>query len=96
MRFFAADASSGASVNVIVRAAPGVRGSDLPKLADQIKAQRAAVRVSLDLRISGPTGAKSTVQEVQYLVAANDLVYILTLAGDSPRLAPIGDTFRVS
>lgn len=114
MKFFAADASSGASVNVIVKALPGVLDSDLPKLADQIKAQyaqvdgtvtgirsvqlsgRAAVRVSLDLRISGPTGAKSTVQEVQYLVAANDLVYILTFAGDSPRLAPIGDTFRVN
>jgi hypothetical protein len=57
---------------------------------------RTALRVKLDLRMTRPTGGKATVHEVQYALVANDLLYLLTLAGDSPQLGGIPDTLRIS
>lgn len=55
-----------------------------------------ALRVKLDLKLTKAAGGKATVHEVQYVIAANDLLYILTLAGDNAQLAAVPDTLRVS
>jgi len=55
-----------------------------------------ALRLTSDLAINSPTGGKTNVREVQYFIFANDLGYILTLAGTSPQLPAIAQTLRIS
>jgi len=55
-----------------------------------------ALQVNLEMRLAGAGGASPTVRQVQYIIAANDLLYILTLSGDSPQLSTVATTLRVS
>jgi hypothetical protein len=116
MRFIAVDYNNptGATVNVVARAAPGARDSDLPQLVGVLKTQYAkaglivlrtasvpiaghtAIQVTLDLRLNGANGQPTTKREVQDIIAANDLIYILTFAGSSPAFSTIGSTFKVT
>jgi len=56
---------------------------------------RAALRLNVDAHLGGATGAAPTVHEVQHLIVANDLIYILTLSGDDPQLPNVAATLRV-
>ena len=55
-----------------------------------------ALRLTLDVQLTGPDGRKVTLGEVQYFLVANDLVYIVTMAGDSPEFPAIISTFTVN
>ncbi len=59
-------------------------------------AGRTGLRLTVDLQVAGPTGAKTQVSEVQYFLLANDLAYILTEAGSDPQFPAVANTFRVS
>jgi len=55
-----------------------------------------ALQVTLDLKVPATATTKATtVHEVQDIVAANDLIYIVTLAGTDAALPKIADTLRV-
>ncbi len=68
-----------------------IRSSEMVQLAGH-----ASLKVTSDLALNKPTGGNASVHEVQYFIFANDLGYVLTLAGTSPQFAAIPDTFRVS
>jgi len=113
VKYLAVD-GSGSSANVVVKPALGMKDSDLPQVADAVKAQylkvggtvrgtetvqfagHTALRLTVDLKLARAVGSRVTVRTIQYFMALNDLAYIVTLAGTSPLLVPIGDTFRVS
>lgn len=108
IRFLASDPASGDSVNVVAKPAIGLRDSDLPELVPDLKAEYAklnatvlstrserlsghdAIRVTIDLRL-----AQGTLRQVQYLIAANDFIYFLTLSGTSSAFTTIAETLRV-
>lgn len=59
-------------------------------------AGHSALQIDLELKIAATAGSRaSTIRETQDLVAANDLVYIVTLAGADPALPAIAETLRV-
>lgn len=111
MRFVAGDGTPKNDVNVIVRPSRGavddlwrmatrikadfvgfgatVRSSELVQLSG-----REAFRIAVDVSLVQPDGRRS-VSQVQYFVVANDVVYTLTLAGESPHLPTIATTFVV-
>jgi len=68
-----------------------IRSSEMVQFAGH-----AALKITSDLALNKPTGGSTSVHEVQYFIFANDLGYILTLAGSNPQFAAISNTFRVS
>jgi hypothetical protein len=55
-----------------------------------------ALQVKVQLPLTTPAGAKTTVAETQDLVAANDLIYILTFAGVSADFSTIESSFALT
>jgi len=74
------------------------KGGILLRSSDPVQLTgHAALRLTADLPVANPSGGgKVTVHEVQYFIFANDLGYILTMAGNSPQFATIPTTFRVT
>jgi hypothetical protein len=69
----------------------------VPSATDTIQLSgHSTLRVKVDLKVATPTGGKVTLHEVQYALVANDLLYVLTLAGSSAQLGSVPDTFLVS
>lgn len=56
---------------------------------------RTAAKVSSDIQMNQAAGA-SKLSQVQYVLLANDLAYILTLSGQSPVFPAIAATLRIS
>jgi len=71
-------------------------GATVAAVGSEQLSGRAALRLTLDVRPSGPAETAPSVHEVQHVIVANDLIYILTLAGDDPQLATVATTLRVS
>jgi hypothetical protein len=111
MKLFAVNPDTGATINVIVRPALGVRDSDVAQVAASLQAQyekvgasvtrtatislagHKALRVAVRFPLEGAT--QQTLAEVQYFLAANDFVYILTFAGASSAFSTIISTFNI-
>ncbi|MFN2608629.1 MAG: hypothetical protein ABR511_12185 [Acidimicrobiales bacterium] len=54
------------------------------------------LQIALDLKLAATaTSPARVISEIQDLVTANDIVYIVTLTGTSPSLPAIADTLRV-
>ena len=55
-----------------------------------------ALELTLATELTLPDGSKVPVTETQYVVAANDTLYTITLSGTSPQFQVIASTFRAS
>jgi hypothetical protein len=99
------------NVNVAVEPAVGIRDADLPQVLVGVQATyaRAGLTVervayvplaghqALELTVTHPPIAQISPAETsrQYFVAANDLMYVVTVSGASPDLAAVADSFNV-
>ncbi len=54
-----------------------------------------ALKESLDVPLQTDSGRSITIHEVQYVLGGNDILYIITLSGDSPELSRIVSTFGI-
>jgi hypothetical protein len=71
-------------------------GATVSRISTSSVAGHTALQVAVTTRAVGPTGAAIAKDEIQDFVAANDFIYILTLAGTSPEFRTIAATLDVS
>jgi hypothetical protein len=71
-------------------------GATVSRISASSVAGHTALQVAVTTRAVGPTGAAIAKDEIQDFVAANDFIYILTLAGTSPEFRTIAATLDVS
>jgi hypothetical protein len=70
-------------------------GATVSRISTSSVAGHTALQVAVTTRAVGP-GAAIAKDEIQDFVAANDFIYILTLAGTSPEFRTIAATLDVS
>ncbi|HUE59988.1 MAG TPA: hypothetical protein VMO88_10430, partial [Acidimicrobiales bacterium] len=73
----------------------GKLGATLTSSQTTTLAGHKALENSLELPLQTPSGGSITVHEVQYFLGGNDIVYVITLSGDSPALATVASTFKI-
>lgn len=71
-------------------------GAEVSRVSTSSVAGHMALQVAVTFRAVGPTGAAIAKHEIQDFIAANDFIYILTLAGTSPEFRTIAATLNVS
>lgn len=109
-RLFAVDPDDGSSVNLVVVPSGGrsldsisaqaakelerVGVTDLRQERTNV-GQRQAVRMDFALKVQGESGTLA-VPERQYYVLRSGRLFILTLFGGSPNLAPVAESLRIT
>ena len=73
----------------------GKLGATLTSSQTTTLAGHKALENSLELPLRTRSGGSITVHEVQYFLGGNDILYVITLSGDSPALATIASTFKI-